>query len=462
MQWVKSLTKFFISSSHSVLTLALVFLDILALAISFLLAYLLREQGIFRFILDSVQPIEVYLKVLPAAILLLLTSFILYGLYEPKQRLTALSEMYLAFRAVTLWVLLIMAASYLYKYNYSRIIVILFYFFALLLIMAFRMLIRRYQHKLTPLGIVNVLIVGTGRPAREVARRLERYKSVGFNLVGFVSVEGRREKAIGHVSRLYKAIEKYNVSEVYIIEPSLSHEKILSLISKCPLPNIKFKVASNVFDHLSGSIDLANLEGIPSLDLNKLNFPFWKKALKRAFDLIFATLFLLVSLPLWLMIILFIKLESPGKAIFIQERVGLLGKRFKMYKFRTMRRETKVYAHPPKDWDDKRVTKVGRFLRKTSLDELPQMLNVLKGEMSVVGPRPEMPFIVRKYNLWQKRRLLVKPGLTGLWQILGRKNLPLTENLEYDFYYINNQSLILDLVIILKTVPLVLSGKGAY
>jgi lipopolysaccharide/colanic/teichoic acid biosynthesis glycosyltransferase len=166
--------------------------------------------------------------------------------------------------------------------------------------------------------------------------------------------------------------------------------------------------------------------------------------------------------PLWILIVAGIKLDSPGKALIKQKRVGKDGGIFEMYKFRTMKNDTGLYEKAPFSPDDPRITKFGKFLRKTSLDELPQLINVLKGEMSLVGPRPEMPFIVENYSNWQRKRLEVKPGLTGLWQILGRKDLPLHENIEYDFYYIKNQSLILDMVILVKTVWTVIRGKGAF
>ncbi len=183
--------------------------------------------------------------------------------------------------------------------------------------------------------------------------------------------------------------------------------------------------------------------------------------LKRLIDISLGFILLLATLPFWPIILILIRLESPGNEIFRQKRVGLYGRIFYMYKFKTMTGEPKD-APAPTDCDDSRITRVGKFLRKYSLDELPQIINILRGEMSLVGPRPEMPFVVKKYQKWQKARLEVKPGLTGLWQILGRKNLPLKENLEYDFYYLNNQSLFLDLAIILKTIPTVLSGSGAY
>ena len=184
--------------------------------------------------------------------------------------------------------------------------------------------------------------------------------------------------------------------------------------------------------------------------------------IKRAFDIVVSTVVILLTFPFWILIMIAIRLETDGPAIFKQERVGQNGKVFKIRKFRTMRSDVDKYEYSPSSPDDRRITKVGAFLRKTSLDEFPQFLNVLNGDMSMVGPRPEMPFIVEKYKDWERQRLKVKPGLTGLWQIMGRKDLPLHESLEYDFYYIKNQSLLLDLTILIKTIPIILLGKGAY
>jgi lipopolysaccharide/colanic/teichoic acid biosynthesis glycosyltransferase len=189
--------------------------------------------------------------------------------------------------------------------------------------------------------------------------------------------------------------------------------------------------------------------------------PFYE-GVKRALDIVFALAGLFIFLPFWLLIGLLIRFDSPGKAVFTHTRVGKNGKPFTLYKFRTMYRGVKDEELAPQSPDDKRITKIGRFLRRTSLDEMPQLINVLKGDMSLVGPRPEMPFIVEHYSPQERKRLLVKPGLTGLWQIMGRKDLPLHHNVEYDFYYITRRSLWMDFVIILKTVAVVISGKGAY
>lgn len=197
--------------------------------------------------------------------------------------------------------------------------------------------------------------------------------------------------------------------------------------------------------------------------LNSRNAPnIFYIIMKRFLDVIIATAGLIVVLPFFPLIALYIRSESSGKVVIRQDRIGKNGKRFMIYKFRTMIVDTELYASAPRNNHDPRITRVGNFLRKYSLDELPQLWNVLKGEMSIVGPRPEMPFIVEKYEPWQKVRLEVKPGITGLWQILGRKDLPLEENIEYDLYYVFNQSLFLDLAIIFKTIPHLLFSRGAY
>lgn len=438
------------------LILTLLFFDVLAVILGFFAAYFLRDRGIFRIFLDAIQPLDVYLKALPIAILTLLILFAISGLYEPKKRATKISEMYTSFRMITLWILLIMAGSYLYKYNYSRIIVLQLYFFTFFFIIVGRLIARKIHVNFLQNGFgrVNIGIIGNGRQAKDIARRIDKYKFAGLEVVVFIDLDT--------LDNLNQIIKKYSLDEVYIASPSLSQEKILTLIAKCRSKNVKFKVVSTIFDLITGSVDITNLESIPSLDLSKGSFPLWKKIYKRAFDVTISTFGLILTSPFWLIVTLLIKLESKGSILFIQERLGFNGKPFIIYKFRTMYLGTPVYKKSPRHKDDQRITKIGRFLRMTSLDELPQLINILKGEMSLVGPRPEMAFIAQKYNLWQRRRLTVKPGLTGLWQILGRKDIPLSENLEYDFYYINNQSFILDIVILLKTIPIVLTGRGAY
>ena len=183
---------------------------------------------------------------------------------------------------------------------------------------------------------------------------------------------------------------------------------------------------------------------------------------KRIIDIVLAVPAAIILLPVMIVIALAIRLDSKGKALFAHKRVGKNGKLFTIYKFRTMQKDAKKQAFSPTSQSDERITKVGKFLRRTSLDELPQLFNIILGNMSLVGPRPEMEFIVQTYTPIEKARLLVKPGLTGLWQIAGRKDLPLHKNLEFDLYYIENRSILFDFSIMFKTFGVVLRGKGAY
>lgn len=441
--------------------------DALAIILSFLIAYLLRNFGPLRMFLDAVQPIKVYLMALPFAVLLLFAVFYFSGLYGHEKRKEQFSELYSATRAIAIWILLIMSGSYLYKYDYSRVIVILFFFFTLLFISLGRLLLRSWEQTYYQKGkgLVRILIVGAGRPGRDLARRLKNYSTLGYKVVGFLDGKASNKRnfpVIGTLDEIDKIIVKENIQQVYIADPTLSHEDILDLMAKTSKKEIRFKVISNIFDLVANNIDIAHLESIPSLDLWRVQEGLWPGIPKRIFDLVFTCLLLVLTMPLFLLIALLIFLTNGSPVVLKQKRVGLHGMVFNMLKFRTMKKDTAKYADSPRDSKDARVTIIGRILRKTSLDELPQLANILKGEMSLVGPRPEMPQKVAGYKRWQKMRLEVKPGLTGLWQVLGRKDLPMEQNLEYDFYYLNNQSFLLDIIIIIRTIFIVLSGRGAY
>ncbi|KKP41137.1 MAG: UDP-phosphate glucose phosphotransferase [Candidatus Peregrinibacteria bacterium GW2011_GWC2_33_13] len=458
---MKSLIKFI--DQKLLLVGILLFSDIVWFLLAFLSAYNFRNKVSF-----SIQPIEVYLKVLPFVLMLLIIVFHFYGLYQKKNRISKISEIYLIIKAETVCLILIMAASFLQKYDYSRGLVMLFWMFGLIYLNFGRFLIRFFLRLIYKKGRLKtqVLIIGAGIYAKKVINSLENYKDFGYEIIGVL--DDKINRAVGHypnlgnVNKLTEIIKNKNISEIYFADPGMPHEEILKLMQNCENYPVKFKIVSNLFEIISGNIDISEIEGIPSLDFsttpNKLFYNFFKRLL----DFVIAIIGVIILIPFWFIIIFAIRLDSKGPALFIQNRVGKNSRVFKIYKFRTMFFNTpREYAAPKKNTDD-RITKVGRFLRKTSLDETPQLINVIIGNMSIVGPRPEMPFIVEKYQSWQKKRLSVKPGITGLWQVLGRKELPLLNNLHYDFYYIKNQSFLLDLVIIYKTIIIILTGKGAY
>jgi len=433
-------------------SVALVVSDFIAYILSFFFAYFFR----ISFFPNQIQPLRIYLKALPIVVALLLIVFYTFSLYQDKIRITKISEIYTITKANAFVLILIMAASFLNKYDYSRALVLIFWAFSTIILNCGRIIIHYIQRKLVKkgIGLTKILVVGSGHQATQLKRSLKRFRTLGYQIVTAIP---RSE-----IKTIPKILSQKSINEVYFADPSTPHELILSTIAACENTPARFKIISGLFDVLSPHVDLYNLEGIPAIDLHKSNPSLSYYFFKRIFDIFASVLGLIVLSPIFLIITIAIHLDSKGSAIFTHKRAGKNGKQFLMHKFRTMQKESKQQDYAPSTPNDPRITKVGRFLRRTSLDELPQLYNVLKGQMSIVGTRPEMPFIVAKYNSWQRQRLKEKPGITGLWQILGRKDLPLHENLEYDLYYINNQSFFLDMVIVLKTVFIVVQGKGAY
>ncbi len=447
------------------MTFLLIISDALAIVVAFTLAYSLRRWGPLTLALEPLLPLRVYLAALPWAVALLVAICYLRGLYRPHRRLNRLSEAYELSKAATGWALLIMSGSYLVKQDYSRIIVVATWILSLGMITLGRLGANRLIRSLAQrgIGITRVLLVGTGKPARVVAQELARYERLGYRVVGCVDGDTVNNlPVIGNVTDVPRLITQHRIHQVYVADPSLSFDAILSLVYDCPKPDVEFRVAANIFPRFHPPHSLTELEGFPTLDLRKAQPNLAHRAAKRLVDVLLGTLLFAASSPLWLALTLFIRRDSAGPAIIRQPRVGFKGKIFTLYKFRTMDARAELDARPPSDETDSRITRVGRLLRRTSLDELPQLLNVIHGDMSLVGPRPELVSLAAGYRGWQRRRFDAKPGLTGLWQILGRKDLALEQKLEYDFYYVNNQSLLLDLVILARTIPQILFGRGAY
>jgi exopolysaccharide biosynthesis polyprenyl glycosylphosphotransferase len=244
-------------------------------------------------------------------------------------------------------------------------------------------------------------------------------------------------------------------------------------MSQCERVHVAVKIVPDLFQMSLSNVDIDDLSGIPLISLRPPSISGGNLALKRATDLVFATLVLILASPLMLVMALLIRLDSPGPAIFRQTRVGRGGRPFTVFKFRTMQQDAEKRqdeltglneASGPlfKIRRDPRRTRLGGFLRRTSIDELPQLFNVLRGEMSIIGPRPALPSEVQQYQAWHMKRLETWPGLTGLWQVSGRSELSFDEMVLLDIYYIENWSPLLDLKIALKTIPTTVMGTGAY
>ncbi len=325
-----------------------------------------------------------------------------------------------------------------------------------------------------------ILIVGAGRLARQVAQGVRAQSAAGLSLVGCVDDETRSLRSddpvgplIGAIHDVPALVKTGAVDEVIFALPLRSHGVIEWLVLALQDYPVRVRVVPDYLDLAMSRATIEDFNGLPLVGLRDPAIAGFDRVVKRFFDLTLSALLLLLVWPVMLLVALAIKLDSPGPALFLQERVGENGRTFKMYKFRSMivnaermnnmvatRNHDGVIIH--KTPNDPRVTRVGRFIRRTSLDELPQLFNVLRGEMSLVGPRPELPWLVENYEIWQRRRFAVPPGITGWWQINGRSERLMHLHTEDDLYYIQNYSPLLDLQILWRTIGVVVRGRGAF
>ncbi|MCE5218876.1 sugar transferase [bacterium] len=445
--------------------------DLASCTASVLSAFALRTLVLAPVLSPFRHEFGMYLQALPVVAGLWLITFYSAGLYDVRRFPSSLAEMTATFRAVTVTALLVAGASFLSHLDYSRAIVVLFWGSALIISLLSRWVLRSHMVSLQRRGAATAraLVLGCGDLAQVVAQRISAHHLLGYELVGLVSVGNGKAGAapegldvLGDVSELPELVVKYHIDEVLVAQPDISPGILMTAIQACEDKLIEFHIVAGPLQVLTENAEISGLGEMPVVALPPQRFLPWQRAFKRLLDSVCSVLLLILLAPLMLVLAWLVRRETGAAALFRQERIGYRGKAFTMFKFRTMSPSTPAYAEAPKAADDQRITPLGQWLRRTSLDELPQLFNVLRGEMSLVGPRPEMAFIVAQYEPWQRRRLDAKPGITGLWQILGRKDLPLRDNLEYDFYYLRNWSIWLDLTILLRTIPVVIHGRGAY
>lgn len=320
-----------------------------------------------------------------------------------------------------------------------------------------------------------VFIFGAGHIGVHLAKRLFESPSLGMLPVGFLDDDknrfGQSVKWLGvgpknGVSVLggedvLEQAERFGVDHVIIALPGASFERNQHLVELCVKYGLQYSIVPNAYEQFIQQVEMFELGGIPMLRRRNTQTSYVYLIAKRMMDFTISLTFVTLLSPLYLVLGMMIKLDSKGPVIFKQKRVGLRGKEFSFYKFRSMYVEAPKYAHTPTDSTDPRITKVGRWLRRTSFDELPQLFNVLRGDMSLVGPRPEMPFIVSQYTPFERRRLDAKPGITGVWQISAARGEPIHTNMEYDLFYLENRSLLLDIAVLIKTFLSVIKGIGA-
>ena len=458
--------------------------DIVLINVAFLLAYYIRyEVQLFRPV-DPVfdNPPEVYIPFAIVLTVLLLVSFKIDGVYVPRRLGMWLEQMYTIIRATTMSILLMIGIVFFYQpFFYSRLIFVYDSILMLLLLGLGRMIWGVVLGRLRQrgIGVVRVLVVGAGEVGRTVIRTVMAQPELGYRIAGFVDDQTEHTldigpiPALGGIVHLPQVVVEQRIDEVVVALPWTNPRRILDIIQQCERLRVRARTVPDIFQLSLNRVDVEDLGGVPLVGLRTTSIHGANLLIKRAMDLVLGGIIAIVALPLAALLAAAIRLDSSGPIIFKQTRVGMRGREFTVYKFRSMKEgaeeeqarllEYNEAASPLfKIRDDPRMTRVGRFLRKTSLDELPQLFNVLRGEMSLVGPRPHIASEVAQYQDWQKQVLEAPPGMAGLSQASGRSQLSFDEQCLLDIYYIENWSPALDIKILLRTIPKVLSGQGAY
>jgi len=457
----------------------MLFLDVLATCAAFMLAIVLRNY----FIVESQVDFKSHMSLLPLILFFTISFLSYFGAYRVPSRPYLAGYAWAVIRGLVAGTGAMLIPLFLFKIGYvSRAVLVGFGILDFFLIFLIRAGIQVYVLRALKSNelALSVLIIGTGDRARELSEKLRAQGEWGIDIIGHLDPDPARvgsrvldAPVIGTVADIGRVLKDHVVDEVIIAIPRsmLSDAEIIA--AACEEEGIQLRFMADVFNLEAARVRLIKLGKTPLLTMEPVFQDELKLLVKRCLDFVITLAAMPVVLPIIGVIAAAIKLDTPGAAFFVQQRVGFKKRIFSMIKFRSMHMDAEAQlsevehlneAEGPifKIADDPRVTRVGRFLRRTSLDELPQLFNVLRGEMSLVGPRP---MSTRDVNLFdrgiQRKRFSVKPGITCLWQISGRSNLPFEKWLEMDLQYIENWSLFLDFKILLKTIPAVLFARGA-
>ena len=464
------------------------FADLALTSAAFFVAFYIRDL-ILPFLAPDrfptgLFPLREYLKVYPLVLIIWSILLFTYHSYHSHRTASLQREALTILRVVTVGTVLLATFAYLFPLRQlSRAWFILFAVLSAVFLLAEKILVRVLARYVRSKGLNyrTILIVGTGRRAIDIAGMIAGHKYWGYKILGFVSDGHRlpngwgRYRVFGEVPDLKKILESPKAEPIDEIVFAVTRKKLdemKQIFLMCEELGIRTRVAMNFFQNRVARIEVEELEGIPFLTFTTTPSNETQLAAKRLLDVGVSLLVLALTAPVILLAAIAIRLTSPGSVLFRQERIGLNGRIFTLYKFRTMiedaheRRAEVEHLNEMngpvfKAKDDPRVTPIGKFLRRFSLDEIPQLWNVLKGDMSLVGPRPPIPEEVASYHRWHRRRLSMKPGLTCLWQVSGRNNVDFDRWMELDLQYIDNWSPSLDFKILLRTIPAVLSGRGA-
>ena len=450
--------------------------DVVAALVAMLLADALRRVLPF-----GALPDRYYVTVQVLLLVALIWSAVFYflGAYERRNRDDLKTEARTLWLSATFALFTLAAALYFFKIeDFSRVLFLYFYVLDIALTLLWRMLAHgmRARRALFAAEARRVLIVGADAAGRELAAQIQTWD--GYVLAGFIADAETDASALpapvlGNFSEAMRVVARYQVDEVFLSHAARGRAELAELILALRDSRVRVRLMPDLLELITVHTGIETLRGLPVITLREPAITGINSVLKRALDVTGAALGIVLTSPLMLLLAVWVKLDSPGPVLFLQERSGQYGKPFRIYKFRSMVADAEQKLLEMVDFEtlqepqykmrhDPRVTRAGAWMRRTSLDELPQLFNVLFGAMSLVGPRPEDVRLVARYSPFQRQRLLVKPGLTGAMQIGGRADLSFEERVTMELEYIENYSIWRDLMILVKTVPAVLSGRGAY
>jgi exopolysaccharide biosynthesis polyprenyl glycosylphosphotransferase len=398
-----------------------------------------------------------------------------FGVYRKESGLLSINDVQNALKGLTASFFIISVIIVFLKISPSRYILLFSYFMSVFFVLFGKTILLRYllRFNLSKYFTKKVLIYGAGELGQSLYRTIANSPGMGIDVIGFIDDDRNKQEDIylrngfdcsngisvlGEGKDIKLLQKQYDFDEVYLAISNIENSNLIMILETLQAVGIRVSFVPNLYKIPIHKLTIKKIGEIPiASEIEKYNYFYFRYA-KRYMDLLVASILFLLFMPFAFIIALAIKFDSKGPVFFKQNRVGKDGVLFEIYKFRTMITNSDPYAVNPLEGNDPRITRVGRFLRRTSLDELPQLINVLKGDMSLVGPRPEMPFIVSEYNEFHKERLKALPGITGLWQLSGDRNKAIHENMDYDLYYIKNVSFFLDIAILLETLLFAFRG----
>lgn len=466
-------------------------MDATTVAAAFYLSYYIRYvvlQGVNLTSGFINQPFSNFEVLGLLATLFVVAVFALKGLYRLRTAGTWFRQFWIIVSSTTISFAAFSAYEYVFQrtdifVRDSRSLVTLSFVTVIVCVSLARLIVSSLLTVLYNRGVAltPLLVVGSNRLGKLMMQQIAATPSLGYRVVGYIHDDEDGEPqdfgrfaVLGGLNDLDAVIRGHRVEQVIITLPSHQHDLIMSTVKICERAGADFRLTPDLFEMSMSRIDVDAIEGIPLIGLRRSLTSSFQFAIKRSIDVVGSLAVLLIGLPVWLLIALAIKLDSPGPVLHRQTRLGYRANPFPCFKFRSMymnadQMRTRLEVVTDGDQrgkfklkNDPRRTRVGSFIRAASLDEIPQLLNVLRGEMSLIGPRPPLPVEFAKYEDWEKARLEMPPGITGLWQVRGRSDIDFDEMVLMDLYYIENWSLRLDVQIALQTIPAVLSRKGAY